>query len=189
MCAGVISSVEMSSRSLGLFCGFLVSQGRSSPVSCRLISSGSSVRKRMRALSCTVPGSFSIFLFSSASITSFLFRRVRLYFTPSGEVITEAFKRGLRRAHREGRFNKQRNSFRDFFTETISTNDQPRRPTTVFQIWPTTDGRRPTTVFSDARAYDRIFRPQAGPRSDGFPSERAGRSHMALPSTADCMHD
>ena len=39
-----------SSRSLGLFAGFFVSQGRSSPASCFLISSGSSVRKRMRPL-------------------------------------------------------------------------------------------------------------------------------------------
>src|SRR5437870_1375492 len=58
--AGVISSVEMSSRSLGLFAGFVVSQRRSSPASCRLISSGSSVRKRMRPLSRTLSGRFSI---------------------------------------------------------------------------------------------------------------------------------
>src|SRR5581483_4149961 len=48
MWAGVISSVEMSSRSLGLLLGFSLSQGRSQPSSCRRISSGSSVRKRMR---------------------------------------------------------------------------------------------------------------------------------------------
>src|SRR3954471_6268444 len=49
----------MSSRSLGLLAGFLVSQGRSSPASWRLMSSGSSVRKRMRPCSFTWLGSFS----------------------------------------------------------------------------------------------------------------------------------
>src|SRR6266567_651175 len=69
MCAGVISSVEISSRSLGLLFGFLVSQGRSSPASWRLINSGSSVRNRILPGSRTVVGRFSIFLFSKASIT------------------------------------------------------------------------------------------------------------------------
>ena len=59
----------MSSRSLGLFCGFFVSQGRSSPASCRLSSSGSSVRNRIRPDRRTVAGRFSTFLFSKASIT------------------------------------------------------------------------------------------------------------------------
>src|SRR6266567_1376627 len=70
MCAGVISSVEMSSRSLGLFCGFFVSQERSSPSSCRLIRSGSSVRNRIRPERRTVAGRFSTFLFNKASITA-----------------------------------------------------------------------------------------------------------------------
>src|SRR5215470_10936438 len=79
MCAGVISSVEISSRSLGLFCGLLVSQGRSSPASCRFMSSGSSVRKRIRPCRRTVLGRFSIFRFNRASITTH-----HHYFTPLG---------------------------------------------------------------------------------------------------------
>src|SRR6266700_5982879 len=71
MWAGVISSVEISSRSLGLFCGFFVSQGRSSPASCLLMSAGSSVRKRMRPWRHTVCERFSIFLCRRASITEF----------------------------------------------------------------------------------------------------------------------
>src|SRR5208283_2742167 len=50
----------MSSRSLGLLAGFFVSQGKSSPANCRLINSGSSVRKRMRPCSRTLSGRFSI---------------------------------------------------------------------------------------------------------------------------------
>src|SRR5438445_3028419 len=50
----------MSSRSLGLLAGFLVSHGRSSPASWRLMSSGSSVRNRMRPCSLTWVGRFSI---------------------------------------------------------------------------------------------------------------------------------
>src|SRR6185369_1332032 len=69
MCAGVISSVEMSSRSLGLFAAFFVSHGMFQPVSCFLISSGSSVRKRMRPRNLTVWGRFSMFRFCSDSIT------------------------------------------------------------------------------------------------------------------------
>src|SRR3954471_884171 len=46
----------MSSRSLGLLAGFFVSHGRSSPASWRLISSGSSVRKRMRPCNFTLSG-------------------------------------------------------------------------------------------------------------------------------------
>src|SRR5205807_75632 len=52
----------------GLFAGFFVSQGRSSPASCRLMSSGSSVRKRMRPCSRTLSGRFSIFRSSNESI-------------------------------------------------------------------------------------------------------------------------
>src|SRR5947209_14459473 len=59
----------MSSRSLGLFSGLLVSHGRSSPASCFLISSGSSVRKRMRPCSRTLSGRFSIFRSRSELIT------------------------------------------------------------------------------------------------------------------------
>src|SRR5947209_20620151 len=57
MCAGVISSVEISSRSLGLLAAFLLSHDRSSPASWRRISSGSSVRNRMRPVSFTEVGS------------------------------------------------------------------------------------------------------------------------------------
>src|SRR5437870_11818086 len=59
----------MSSRSLGLFAEFFVSQGRSSPASWRLISSGSSVRKRIRPCSRTLSGRFSIFRSRSELIT------------------------------------------------------------------------------------------------------------------------
>src|SRR5437660_3089603 len=58
----------MSSRSLGLLAGFFVSQARSSPASCRLMSSGSSVRKRMRPSSRSLSGRFSIFRSSNESI-------------------------------------------------------------------------------------------------------------------------
>src|SRR5437899_7278983 len=60
MCAGVISSVEMSSRSLGFFSGWRVSQGKSSPASCRLMSSGSSVRNRILPVSFTRSGRLRI---------------------------------------------------------------------------------------------------------------------------------
>ena len=60
MCAGVISSVEMSSRSLGFFSGWRVSQGRSSPASCRLMSAGSSVRNRILPVSFTRSGRLRI---------------------------------------------------------------------------------------------------------------------------------
>src|SRR5271163_1095073 len=59
----------MSSRSLGLFAGFFVSQGRSSPASCLRMSSGSSVRKRMRPCNLTLSGRFSILRSRSESIT------------------------------------------------------------------------------------------------------------------------
>src|SRR5580658_10187124 len=59
----------MSSRSLGLLAGFFVSQGRSLPASCRLMRSGSSVRKRMRPCSRTLSGRFSILRSRSESIT------------------------------------------------------------------------------------------------------------------------
>src|SRR5579864_186383 len=62
----------MSSRSLGLFAGLLVSQGISSPAIWRFTSSGSSVRNRMRPLKRTVGGFFSTFLFSKGSITKSL---------------------------------------------------------------------------------------------------------------------
>src|SRR5579871_1333937 len=67
----------MSSRSFGLLPGFFVSHGRSSPASCRLISSGSSVRKRMRPCSRTLSGRFSILRSRSELITVNL-RRLRL---------------------------------------------------------------------------------------------------------------
>src|SRR5438128_11775 len=59
----------MSSRSLGLLAGFFVSHGSSSPASWRLISCGSSVRKRMRPSSRTLSGRFSIFRSKRESIT------------------------------------------------------------------------------------------------------------------------
>src|SRR5678815_2195785 len=59
----------MSSRSLGLFAGFSVSQGRSQPASCFLMSSGSSVRKRMRPLRRTLSGRLSILRSSRDEIT------------------------------------------------------------------------------------------------------------------------
>src|SRR3954464_13701894 len=61
----------MSSRSLGLLAGFLVSQGMFQPFSCFLMRSGSSVRKRMRPCNLTVGGRFSILRFFSESITQF----------------------------------------------------------------------------------------------------------------------
>src|ERR1700730_8792382 len=64
----------MSSRSLGLLAGFLLSQGRSSPASWRLMSSGSSVRKRMRPCKRTLSGRFSILRSRSELITDLFYR-------------------------------------------------------------------------------------------------------------------
>src|SRR4029077_5327108 len=49
--------------------GFLVSQARSSPASCRRMSSGSSVKKRIRPGRRTLSGRFSILRLRSDSIT------------------------------------------------------------------------------------------------------------------------
>src|SRR5512140_56834 len=61
----------MSSRSLGLFAGFLVSHGMSQPSSCFLISSGSSVRNRMRPCRRTRSGRFSTGRFLRESVTGY----------------------------------------------------------------------------------------------------------------------
>src|SRR6478672_2039748 len=76
ICAGVISSVEISSRSLGLFCGFFVSQGRSSPASCRRISSGSSVKKRIRPSNLQVSGRFWMLRVSKEGSTAKILARL-----------------------------------------------------------------------------------------------------------------
>src|SRR5215469_4175067 len=59
----------MSSRSFGLFAGFLVSHGKSSPASCRLMSSGSSVRNKIRPDNRTLSGRLLISRFTRESFT------------------------------------------------------------------------------------------------------------------------
>ena len=76
MCAGVISSVEISSRSLGLRSGCCVSQGRSSPASCRLMSSGSSVRNRIRPCSRTRSGRLVTLRCNNDVFTARFYRRI-----------------------------------------------------------------------------------------------------------------
>src|SRR5208283_1121424 len=75
ICAGVISSVEISSRSLGLRSGCCVSHGRSSPASCRLMSSGSSVRNRMRPCSRTRSGRLATVRCNNDVFTARFYRR------------------------------------------------------------------------------------------------------------------
>src|SRR5205807_2550144 len=64
----------MSSRSLGLLAGFFVSQGKSSPASCRLMSSGSSVRNRILPWSFTCAGSLATARSLSAADTVKFYR-------------------------------------------------------------------------------------------------------------------
>src|SRR5579862_1189423 len=69
----------MSSRSLGLLAGVFVSQAKSSPASWRLISSGSSVRNRMRPAKRTLSGRFSILRCKRDSITLWPHPNVSFY--------------------------------------------------------------------------------------------------------------
>src|ERR1700730_4621585 len=82
----------MSSRSLGLLAGFFVSQGKSSPVSCRLISSGSSVRKRIRPCSRTLSGLFSVLRSNNESSKQHLLRRTAAHFCGLNSLLVQLYR-------------------------------------------------------------------------------------------------